>query len=83
MDLSVEQIRHHGPSLCLLCTKPSSLTVIDSSSTAVAPVYKYKAVSFKNLFHFNHLIHLVRGCIQKPPSASADSFEVDCARATL
>lgn len=51
-DLLVEGIRHHQPSLCLLCTQPSSLTVMDSSSPAVASVYKYKAVSFENLFPF-------------------------------
>lgn len=83
MGLSVEQIRHHWPWFCLLCTNPSSLTVVGSFSTVVDPVYKDKAVSFKNPFHFNRLTRLVRDCVQKPPAASAASFEVDHARAIL
>lgn len=47
------------------------------------PIYKYKAVSFKNLFYCNHLIHLVCGTVQKPPAASAASFGEDCGRRGL
>lgn len=47
------------------------------------PIYKYKAVSFKNLFYFNYLVHLVHGSVQKPPAASAASFGEDCGRTSL
>lgn len=47
------------------------------------PIYKYKAVSFKNLFYFNYLVHLVHGSVQKPSAASAASFGEVCGRTSL
>lgn len=80
----VEHIRLRWPSLRLPCTSSSSLAAMDPFSTAAAPVYKYKAVSLENLFHFNYLINLVHGCVQKPPAVSAAaSSGVNCARGTL
>lgn len=45
--------------------------VTNSFSTVLPSIYKYEAVSFKNLFHFNYLIHSAHGCVPKPSCASA------------
>lgn len=37
----------------------------------IPSIYKYKAVSFKNLFHFNYLIHSAHGCVPRPSCASS------------
>lgn len=37
----------------------------------ISSIYKYEAVSFKNLFHFNYLIHSAHGCVPRPSCASA------------
>lgn len=46
-------------------------------------IYKYKTVSFNNLFYLNHLINLFCGCVQKPRAASAPCSGEVCVRTRL
>lgn len=62
----------------LTMNKPLTADSIGLSFSRDCPIYKYKAVSFKNLFYFNHLVHLVCGHVQKPPAASAACFVEVC-----
>lgn len=63
--------------------KPLTFKSVGFFFSSDCPIYKHKAVSLKNLFYFNHLIHLVCGCVQKPPAVSAACFGEDCVRTSL
>lgn len=63
--------------------KPFTSDSVGFFFSSDCPIYKRKAVSLKNLFYFNHLIHLVCGWVQKPPAVSAACFGEGCVRTSL